>query len=207
MKNMKNMKDIITKKYEDKVNDLSKYIEINNFNKSSYLKKIINYINNADLNSNSISYCKDNRSVEDYLINVVVNGWIIEDYIIEQFINNNIKVEKNGSDRNRTFTSNISLEADIKVNNKKVEIQVLGNENGDLRIKTNKINSLIKNNINLLIFNKIDNNYIMINTTYLNKIKINNKEQEIYKNKMGYIINKNVLNKVDFKTILNFLGV
>ena len=132
---------------------------------------------------------------------------MIEDYIIEQFINNNIKVEKNGSDRNRTFTSNINLEADIKVNNKKVEIQVLGNKNGDLRIKTNKINSLIKNNINLLIFNKIDNNYIMINTTYLNKIKINNKEQEIYKNKMGYIINKNVLNKVNFKMILNYLGV
>ena len=201
------MKNIITKKYEEKVNDLSKYIEINNENKDKYLKKIINYFYSVDLYNNSINYCKDNRSVEDYLINVVVNGWMIEDYIIEQFINNNIKVEKNGSDRNRTFTSNINLEADIKVNNKKVEIQVLGNENGDLRIKTNKINSLIKNNINLLIFNKIDNNYIMINTTYLNKIKINNKEQEIYKNKMGYIINKNVLNKVNFKMILNYLGI
>lgn len=207
MKNMKNMKDIITKKYEDKVNDLSKYIEINNYNKSSYLKKIINYINNADLNSNSISYCKDNRSVEDYLINVAVNGWMIEDYIIEQFINNNIKVEKNGSDRNRTFISNINLEADIKVNNKKVEIQVLGNENGDLRIKSNKLDNLIKNNINLLIFNKYDKNYIMINTTYLKKIKNEYKEQEIYLNKFGYIINKKVLNKVDFKMILNYLGI
>lgn len=201
------MKNIITKKYEEKVNDLSKYIEINNENKDKYLKKIINYFYSVDLYNNSINYCKDNRSVEDYLINVVVNGWMIEDHIIEQFINNNIKVEKNGSDRNRTFTSNINLEADIKVNNKKVEIQVLGNENGDLRIKTNKINSLIKNNINLLIFNKIDNNYIMINTTFLKKIKNEYKEQEIYLNKFGYIINKKVLNKVDFKTILNFLGV
>lgn len=201
------MKNIITKKYEEKVNDLSKYIEINNENKDKYLKKIINYFYSVDLYNNSINYCKDNRSVEDYLINVVVNGWMIEDHIIEQFINNNIKVEKNGSDRNRTFTSNINLEADIKVNNKKVEIQVLGNENGDLRIKTNKINSLIKNNINLLVFNKYDKNYIMINTTFLKKIKNEYKEQEIYLNKFGYIINKKVLNKVDFKTILNFLGV
>ncbi len=201
------MKNIITKKYEEKVNDLSKYIEINNENKDKYLKKIINYFYSVDLYNNSINYCKDNRSVEDYLINVVVNGWMIEDHIIEQFINNNIKVEKNGSDKNRTFTSNINLEADIKVNNKKVEIQVLGNENGDLRIKTNKINSLIKNNINLLVFNKYDKNYIMINTTFLKKIKNEYKEQEIYLNKFGYIINKKVLNKVDFKTILNFLGV
>ena len=201
------MKNIITKKYEEKVNDLSKYIEINNENKDKYLKKIINYFYSVDLNSNSISYCKDNRGIEDYFINVVVNGWILEDYIIEQFKNNKVKVEKNGTDKNRVFTEKVTQEADIKVNNKKIEIQILSNKNGDLRIKSNKINNLIKNNINLLVFNKYDKNYIMINTTFLKKIKNEYKEQEIYLNKFGYIINKKVLNKVDFKTILNFLGV
>ncbi len=201
------MKNIITKKYEEKVNDLSKYIEINNENKDKYLKKIINYFYSVDLYNNSINYCKDNRCIEDYFINVVVNGWLLEDYIIEQFKNNKVKVEKNGTDKNRVFTEKVTQEADIKVNNKKIEIQILSNKNGDLRIKSNKINNLIKNNINLLVFNKYDKNYIMINTTFLKKIKNEYKEQEIYLNKFGYIINKKVLNKVDFKTILNFLGV
>lgn len=204
---VKNMKNIITKKYEEKVSDLSKYIEINNENKDKYLKKIINYFYNVDFYDNSINYCKDNRNIEDYFINVVVNGWLVEDYIIEQFREHKVKVEKNGTDKNRVFTTKVTLEADIKVNNKKVEIQNLSNKNGDLRIKSNKLDNLIKNNINLLVFNKHDKNYIMINTTFLKKIKNEYKEQEIYLNKMGYIINKNVLNKVDFKTILNFLGV
>lgn len=201
------MKNIITKKYEEKVNDLSKYIEINNENKDKYLKKIINYFYSVDLYNNSINYCKDNRNIEDYFINVVVNGWLVEDYIIEQFREHKVKVEKNGTDKNRVFTTKVTLEADIKVNNKKVEIQILSNKNGDLRIKSNKLDNLIKNNINLLIFNKYDKNYIMINTTFLKRIKDTYKEQDIYLNKLGYIINKKVLNKVDFKTILNFLGV
>lgn len=106
----------------------------------------------VDLVENPVSlpgYLKDRRKPEQYVENII-SGWLIEEMVLEWFIDRGLSCELAGNDKNRVIQKkqviNISSDADLIVNNRQVEIQLANVKLKSYDVKENKINRALKNN-------------------------------------------------------------
>lgn len=196
----KNIKDYRFTFKENTVINKEK-IEDYKFNsKLFFLNELIKHIQN-DNSIKSYEYKNsrtiDKRTFGEYYADIIFKGWVCEDFFVMNMKKFGVRVELNGSDKERQFTNRPTTVADFKINFKNYEYQVSGNIS--IFLKEDKLKGLLKTNSNLL--SKTKTGYIVISANQIkrhieeNKIK----KEKLYGSKDGWKINFDKLTRYTYK--------
>jgi len=172
--------------------ELNRYLILEEKNKSNSLTE------NEKKEYEQKIYMKDNRNIEILLSMVVVNGWLMEDYIIKKIKQENEDLKLGGTDKERKFSKKPTNEPDFRLNGYGVEFQVTYISN-KIKVKKKKLENLIKNNHSLLVFDMANGWFNFISEEELIKILDNNYLEVLH----SFEKNNKIINKMGFSLDLN----
>lgn len=191
-----------------KLNKIKEVVKVNLQNAEKYLNDALKYIdeNHEFITTNKVvKYALDTRSNVEMYSDIMINGWLLEDLIIEN-LNwyKEFKLELNGLDKNRKFGRYVKADADMKIGKQNIELQTINNKYDLIYFKENKLKKCLEQNSLVLFYNVNTNMYCLLDSKELTKIKFTQLEI-IYTTKIGYKIDSRKLKQYTEHEIVNIL--
>ena len=202
------MKIELKQVFNENLNRIKNVVNVNLENAEKYLNNALIYIdNNHEFinNDKGVKFAIDNRSVTKMYSDIIINGWLLEDLIIENLNWYKLfKLELDGIDKNRKFGKYIKANADMKIKNQKIELQTINNKYDIIKLKENKLNKCLEQKSLILFYNINTDLYCILDTKELQKIKFTQMEM-IYSGKIGYKLDSRKYKQYTEHEIVNIL--
>ena len=202
------MKIELKQVFNENLNRIKNVVNVNLENAEKYLNNALIYIDNNHefINNNEgVKFAIDNRSVAKMYTDIIINGWLLEDLIIENLNWYKLfKLELDGIDKNRKFGRYVKANADMKIGNQKIELQTINNKYDIIKLKENKLNKCLEQKSLILFYNINTDLYCMLDTKELQKIKFTQMEM-IYSGKIGYKLDSRKYKQYTEHEIVNIL--